>query len=91
MGVDVFFSQKSEKESCDQELLSFLRKNPSIIAGTEYNEAKQEIIPLFGGKEIVENIALVNTNGSQTMEQFLDALGIPHESDTKNSVLLYTK
>lgn len=91
VGVDVFFAQKSAQESCDTELVSFLRKNGNVLVGTEYNEKEKRIIPLFDGKEALESIALVNTNGSQAIEEFLSFFSVQHESDTKNSVLLYTK
>ncbi len=91
VAVDVFFSASSRDKECDSELIALLKKYPNIIVWTEYNEEKQEIIPLFDGKEKIENIWLVNTNGYHYAADFAERiLRFTHTTDTRNSLLLYS-
>ena len=90
VAVDVFFSQGSERRNCDRELTDLLSENSNVFVGTEYDERKKEIVPIFDGTERVENVALVNTNGYHPAEALVSSLfGISHESDTRNSILFY--
>ena len=71
VGVDVFFAQKSGQESCDRELIDFIKRDKNVFIGTEYDEEKRKILPLFDGTEVFENASLVNLNGTQSMEEIL--------------------